>query len=134
MKKPTTRDEMSQLLLTYMQELLKIAIDQHTEEENNDDDEKTSWYRAMERISPYLGRNGYRAELEGIKRMYICGCDNAATELANQMFEKIQKDVDINHQMQDCYALLDMLRDVESTTVKANGFFPFGFCATKRED
>lgn len=134
MKKPTTRDEMSQLLLTYMQELLKIAIDQHAEEEINYDDEKSAWYRAMERISPYLGRNGYRAELEGIKRMYICERESAATELANRMFEKIQQDENVTHQMQDCYALLDMLRDVESTTVKANGFFPFGFCATKRED
>lgn len=50
MKKPTTRDEMSQLLLTYMQELLKIAIDRHTEEENDDNDEKTVWYKAAERL------------------------------------------------------------------------------------
>lgn len=134
MKKPTTRDEMSQLLLTYMQELLKIAIDRHTEEENDDNDEKTVWYKAAERLSPYFGRIGYRAELEGIKRMYICGCDSAATELANQMFEKIQQDVDINHQMQDCYALLDMLRDVERATLKLDGLSPFGLCAAKRDE
>nr|DAH47823.1 MAG TPA: hypothetical protein [Caudoviricetes sp.] len=133
MKKPTTRDEMSKLLLTYMQELLKIAIDQHAEEEINYDDEKSAWYRAMERISPYLGRNGYRAELEGIKRMYICEREGAATELANRMFEKIQQDENVTHQMQDCYAMLDMLRDVERATPKTDGIFPFGFCATKRE-
>lgn len=132
MKKPTTRDEMSQLLLTYMQELLKIAIDQHTEEEINYDDEKASWYRAMERISPYLGRNGYRAELEGIKRMYMCERESAATELANRMFEKIQQDENIAHQMQDCYAILDMLRDVERATPKTDGIFPFGLCSAKR--
>ncbi len=134
MKKPTTRDEMSQLLLTYMQELLKIAIDQHTEEEINYDDEKSAWHRAMERISPYLGRNGYRAELEGIKRMYICECESAATELANRMFEKIQQDENIAHQMQDCYALLDMLREVERATLKSDGLFPFGLCAAKRDE
>lgn len=134
MKKPTTRDEMSQLLLTYMQELLKIAIDQHAEEEINYDDEKSAWYRAMERISPYLGRNGYRAELEGIKRMYICERESAATELANRMFERIQQDENIANQMQDCYALLDMLRDVERAAPKTDGIFPFGLCSAKRDE
>ncbi len=134
MGKPTTRDELKNLLLSYINELLKIAIDQHVEEEINYDDEKTSWYRAIERISPYLGRSGYRAELEGIKRMYICECDRSATELGNQMFEKIQQDENISHQMQDCYALLDMLREAEIAALSSDGVSPLGLCTAKRDE
>lgn len=110
MKKPTTRDEMSHLLLTYMQELLKIAIDQHEEAPTTDYGQAP-----LEKVSSFLSRRrGYQTELDGIKRLYFGGLEESATELAYQLFLRIQKDMDIEHQMQDCYGLQDMITSVNA--------------------
>lgn len=110
MKKPTTRDEMSQLLLTYMQELLKIAIDHHDEAPSPDYVQAPSGILA----SCFSRRRGYQTELEGIKRLYYGGLEATATELAYQVFLRIQQDEDIEHQMQDCYNLQDMITTVNT--------------------
>ena len=112
MKKATTRDEMKNLLLTYINELLKIAIERKSEDpEEEADKEPFAWM--LGKINPEYRRTGYMAETAGTRQLYMCGWEKEATERANQMFEKIQQDENIDNQMQDCYKLVEMIRDLE---------------------